>query len=179
MEYGFKNSVLGAALFAGIAFGVNANAGQIWNNFNLNASGDWVANFGANDLPKSSTFAHDFSFQLPAPVAVNGGSSIIADFGFPSGFNVTFNDFSLWNATTNTLISSGSTGGSFSTFNFGSIGPSNDFFKIHVEGTTLATGAGYAGNLTISPVPEPETYAMLLAGLGLIGFSVRRRVAAV
>jgi hypothetical protein len=26
-----------------------------------------------------------------------------------------------------------------------------------------------------SPVPEPETYAMILAGLGLIGFSVRRR----
>ena len=29
----------------------------------------------------------------------------------------------------------------------------------------------------IMAVPEPETYAMLLAGLGLIGFSARRRVA--
>ncbi|MDP3279668.1 MAG: FxDxF family PEP-CTERM protein, partial [Nitrosomonas sp.] len=27
----------------------------------------------------------------------------------------------------------------------------------------------------IMAVPEPETYAMLLAGLGLIGFSARRR----
>ena len=27
----------------------------------------------------------------------------------------------------------------------------------------------------ISAVPEPETYAMLLAGLGLIGFTARRR----
>jgi len=27
----------------------------------------------------------------------------------------------------------------------------------------------------VSPVPEPETYAMLLAGLGLIGFMARRR----
>jgi uncharacterized protein YcgI (DUF1989 family) len=26
-----------------------------------------------------------------------------------------------------------------------------------------------------SPVPEPETYAMLLAGLGLIGFVAKRR----
>ena len=25
-------------------------------------------------------------------------------------------------------------------------------------------------------VPEPETYAMLLAGLGLVGFIMRRRV---
>jgi len=26
-------------------------------------------------------------------------------------------------------------------------------------------------------VPEPETWAMLLAGLGLVGFAARRRVA--
>lgn len=30
---------------------------------------------------------------------------------------------------------------------------------------------------TIVAVPEPETYAMLLAGLGLVGFAVRRRIA--
>ena len=30
----------------------------------------------------------------------------------------------------------------------------------------------------IMAVPEPETYAMLLAGLGLIGFSARRRISA-
>jgi hypothetical protein len=28
----------------------------------------------------------------------------------------------------------------------------------------------------VAAVPEPGTYAMLLAGLGLIGFSVRRRI---
>lgn len=27
----------------------------------------------------------------------------------------------------------------------------------------------------VSAVPEPETYAMLLAGLGMIGFMARRR----
>lgn len=37
------------------------------------------------------------------------------------------------------------------------------------------TGFSQISTLTISPVPEPETYAMLLAGLGLVGFSVRRR----
>lgn len=47
----------------------------------------------------------------------------------------------------------------------------------------LVSSIEWAGNpgfvqvstLTISPVPEPETYAMLLAGLGLLGFAARRR----
>lgn len=31
---------------------------------------------------------------------------------------------------------------------------------------------------TLAPVPEPHAYAMLLAGLGLLGFAARRRAAA-
>lgn len=36
-------------------------------------------------------------------------------------------------------------------------------------------GGSYSGNLAIAAVPEPETYGMLLVGLGLIGFVARRR----
>lgn len=36
-------------------------------------------------------------------------------------------------------------------------------------------GAVYWDNLVYAPIPEPETYAMLLAGLGLLGFAARRR----
>lgn len=37
---------------------------------------------------------------------------------------------------------------------------------------------GYSAKYTpiVSAVPEPETYAMLLAGLGLVAFSIRRRI---
>jgi hypothetical protein len=31
------------------------------------------------------------------------------------------------------------------------------------------------GFTTLAPIPEPETYAMLVAGLGVIGFKARRR----
>jgi len=35
--------------------------------------------------------------------------------------------------------------------------------------------AAYSGELSVTPVPEPQTYALLLAGLGVIGLLSRRR----
>lgn len=47
----------------------------------------------------------------------------------------------------------------------------------HLGDAPSIIGGQYSVALAALPVPEPETYAMLLAGLGLIGFSVRRRAA--
>jgi hypothetical protein len=38
-----------------------------------------------------------------------------------------------------------------------------------------SASASYAGTLEVTPVPEPETYAMMLAGLSAVGFMARRR----
>jgi hypothetical protein len=43
--------------------------------------------------------------------------------------------------------------------------------------TAVGTFNGTLSGLTISAVPEPGTYAMLLAGLGVVGFMIRRRQA--
>lgn len=40
---------------------------------------------------------------------------------------------------------------------------------------TFYKSAGQQDFVTVSAVPEPETYAMLLAGLGIMGAAVRRR----
>ena len=47
------------------------------------------------------------------------------------------------------------------------------FYK--VTGVVSAPGAAYSLASSITPVPEPETYAMMLAGLGALGFLARRR----
>jgi hypothetical protein len=44
---------------------------------------------------------------------------------------------------------------------------------LHVQGFQVGEGSGKY--IPTSPIPEPETYAMLLAGLGLMGFVARRR----
>jgi len=49
------------------------------------------------------------------------------------------------------------------------------FYQLKVSGTAVGATASYGGNIVATPVPEPETYAMLLAGLGVVGFLARRR----
>jgi hypothetical protein len=71
------------------------------------------------------------------------------------------------------LQSSISTGGDSLTLNYDQ--PLSGASFITVTGLSNGTaGAIYAGAMAAA-VPEPETYAMLLAGLGLMGAVVRRR----
>lgn len=48
-------------------------------------------------------------------------------------------------------------------------------YALQISGNAVGTiGGSYSGILNLAPVPEPDTYGMLLAGLGLMGFMIRR-----
>lgn len=47
------------------------------------------------------------------------------------------------------------------------------------SGTSNLTLSNISYGFSVSAVPEPETYAMMIAGLGLVGFAARRRKQAV
>ena len=50
-------------------------------------------------------------------------------------------------------------------------------YTLSLTGVNSASGGSYGGNFAVTAlaVPEPESYVMLLAGLGLMGFVGRRR----
>jgi hypothetical protein len=49
------------------------------------------------------------------------------------------------------------------------------FVNVHFDAPLDTATFSFAGDWIYAPVPEPETYAMLLAGLALMGFVARRR----
>ncbi len=54
-------------------------------------------------------------------------------------------------------------------------GNSQPPFTLTINGYSNIPMTGYHGSISVTAVPEPETYAMLLAGLGLMGAIARRR----
>lgn len=68
--------------------------------------------------------------------------------------------------------------GGTSNVNLGSLSfPAISSIELTVKGDRLGAGSNFQGSLVMNPVPEPETYALMLAGLAAVGFVARRRQA--
>lgn len=115
---------------------------------------------------KNSVFSDTITFSLAslADVEVSGISNNFGSFGITGG-------------TIELFTSAGSKVGGISfasgtTFDSLLAGD----YKFVISGTaTGKLGGSYIVNAAVTPVPEPETYALLLGGLGVIGFVARRR----
>ncbi|NGZ85954.1 PEP-CTERM sorting domain-containing protein [Duganella sp. SAP-35] len=109
-----------------------------------------------------------------------------ASWNFGALNDVTGTQTITYNATTHVLSMTGSfsdaLGHTLNVSDSDTVDLSAKFGSTMYVGFTGATGGADADQritgFSVSAVPEPETYAMLMAGLGLVGFAVRRRKAA-
>lgn len=122
----------------------------------------------------TGSFTDTWTFSLDGPSTV-AASLTNVEITFGAFTYNGINNFSAWlNGVP--LFSASSTSGSttVSVLAGGSSLPAGGF-NLTVSGTALVGGASYGGNIAVAPVPEPESYVMLLAGLGAIAVIARRR----
>jgi len=118
----------------------------------------------------SDTITSAVSLLLPG--LHSGASSYAINNGTLSLFSDPGHDGA---AGTNVQLASTTFGSSNGVLEVDSVAAGSYFWA--VSGDAVGTKGGvyqYAANT--APVPEPETYAMMLAGLGMIGFIGRRRL---
>lgn len=120
-----------------------------------------------------------YGITTPTEGLLDGGSDTISFVGLDEGTYSVKLSFSSLDASITSATLNGVTGFlhtdsiSFGSFKYTSLSP----FTLVLNGTldAGATAAAYSGQINVTAVPEPETYAMMLGGLGLVGFMARRR----
>lgn len=133
---------------------------------------DGSGSFGATRTAR--TFTDNFTFSVLTASTVS--ASIVSDLGFSSvtltggpGFETTFANFGIYSFLGNEVSR-------LKTSPVLAAGTYAISINVGMGGTPGLEGdaRSFAGILTVSPIPEPGTYALLLAGLVGVGVGVRR-----
>lgn len=138
-----------------------ANLGAFAQTYASTFNGAGLATFASGTLATSSPFTATINFTG----LTSGTYDVIGDI---SASMVNFSSVSLdghaWNVT------------NFPQFSFGYLEvTANQPVQLVLTGNSLTGNPNFSGSLQVTAVPEPESYAMLLAGLGAIGLVARRR----
>ncbi len=168
-------AILSALVLAAASFGAQAaDAGSKVSNLDLSEgfaafNGGYVGN---NDL---NTFSNKYQFTFDGLNSNLSAGVTSFDKSLKNGLNLT--NFALYDFG-GTLLSTGAQAstGLIDTWTINYDNLAAGSYYLRVEGNITGRAASdFGGNLALAPVPEPETYAMMLGGLGLLAFTARRR----
>lgn len=161
---------LGVCILTAAALAPPLASAQMVQTFNLNdvtGISSVIGNaFGSGAPSRAFRDIYNFSF---ADSTSNVDSGVFS-FSSRSNVGVTFTGLSLRQGSQQ--LESGVAGGGLAVISSQLVPGS---YSLWVEGTVASGGGSYGGNLSVSAVPEPETYAMMLVGLALVWRVARRR----
>ena len=145
------------------ALAVLDNSAYFGDSFSANNSGD--------------TFMDQFVFNVTG--VPHNLDAIVSSVSRTAATGLDITAFGLF-ASGGALVSAGSgTSGAQDVWTISADNLAEGSYYLMVSGTMLSdTSGSFGGAVMLNPVPEPETYGMLLAGLGVVGLLARRRKAA-
>jgi hypothetical protein len=188
-----KSLVLSALIAGAAAASQGAAAQAIDRSVPLATAGDGVGGFNAHfgdtftASTMGNTFSDVFTFNIGTPF--DAAASVTSSYlNTPQTKDLLITGLSLYRYDPATMVILGTAIAGINETGFGShptdswslsaYGLTSGYYALKVDGQVMGVGGGaFGGDLTISPVPEPQAWAMLLAGLGLVTVAVRRKPA--
>lgn len=127
--------------------------------------------FGANN--SGNTFVDKYAFNTTTTGSIAALVSALTS-GISDSIRIT--DFEIFNSGGFSLPGSKLMEGTIDLWTLSSAHAVPDAYYFLVSGTLLTNAASsYSGAVSVVAVPEPATYGMLLAGVGMVGLLARRR----
>lgn len=174
-----KKTLIAAIVFATASFGSSAVlADTIGNTPQKLVMKDGAGFFGDILGPGNmgNTFADRFTFNT---TGANDFDAIISSISRSADMGLDITGLGLY-STDSTLVASGTSvsDGAMDVWTISTDNLVAGNYYLQVSGTMVGdTAASFGGAVMLAPVPEPETYGMMLGGLGILGFLARRRKA--
>jgi hypothetical protein len=149
-------------LAAGLAVSASAGAAT----YNLGSLPVGVTQFGVYSV--SGTFSDTIDFTLGSAANLSAGvGSLNFSLGSSPYKNISNLDLTLYNSSNVDL-------GSGVNVSVSNLAAGNYYAVISGKANGVA-GGEYGGAISVSPVPEASSLAMMLAGLGMLGYVASRR----